>query len=198
MSYKHMQKGAQQSRVWDEFYSLNFDPNWQKSKKTRGVGWENEHKKLSCEPNPLHLAYNIPLRLLYRSPPLTTLTSHYVHRNSDAHLTKTTTTASKEGNDQMEEDRSFFCLKLTVFEIFLAITELMSYNIFLFYSYRFFFGCLSVFLIHRHFPFVVCRFFFGSWFFLDTVIYFFFFYAAFYLLHKFLSKFCPWFNIEHL
>ena len=108
MSSEHIQKGAQYSRVWEEFYSPNFDPNWQKSKKTRGVGWENEHKKLSCEPNPLHLAYNIPLSLLYRSPPLTTLTSHYVHRNSGAHLTKTTTTASKEDNDQMEEDRSFF------------------------------------------------------------------------------------------
>jgi hypothetical protein len=31
-----------------------------------------------------------------------------VHRNSGAHLTKTTTTARKEGNDQMEEDRTFF------------------------------------------------------------------------------------------
>ena len=108
MSSEHIQKGAQYSRVWEEFYSPNFDPNWEKSKKTRGVGWENEHKKLSCEPNPLHLAYNIPLSLLYRSPPLTTLTSHYEHRNSGAHLTKTTTTASKEDNDQMEEDRSFF------------------------------------------------------------------------------------------
>ena len=79
-----------------------------KHNKQEGVGWENVHKKLSPELNLPNLAYNIPLRVLYRSPPLTTLTSHYVHRNSGAHLTKTTTTASKEGNDQMEEDRSFF------------------------------------------------------------------------------------------
>ena len=109
--------------MWQEFSSPSLDPNWQKSKKTRGVGWENEHKKLSCEQKPLYLSYNIPLRLLYRSPPLTTLTSHYEHRNSGAHLTKTTTPASKEDNDQMEEDRSFFFLQLTVFEIFLAITD---------------------------------------------------------------------------
>ena len=92
----------------------------------------------------------------------------------------------------------FFCLKLTVFEIFLAITELMSYNIFLFYSHRFFFGCLSVFLIHRHFSFVVCRFFFWFLVFSGHRHLLFFFYEAFYLLHKLLYKFCPWFNIEHL
>ena len=100
--FAHLQQLPQQ------FSSPNIDPNWQKSKKTRGVGWENVHKKLSHESNYLYFAYNIPLRLLYRSPPLTTLTSHYVHRNSGAQPTKTTTTASKEGNDQMEEDRSFF------------------------------------------------------------------------------------------
>ena len=94
--------------MWQEFSSPNLDPNWQKSKKTRGVGWENVHKKLSHESNTLYLAYNIPLRLLYRSPPLTTLTSHYVHRNSGAHFTKTTTTASKEDNDQKGGGRSVF------------------------------------------------------------------------------------------
>ena len=99
---------AQSEHLWQELYSRNIHPNWQRSEKTRGMGGGNTHKKLSCEQKPLYLSYNIPLRLLYRSPPLTTLTSHYVHRNSGAHLTKTTTTASKEGNDQMEEGRSFF------------------------------------------------------------------------------------------
>ena len=99
---------AQLEPLWQELYSRNIHPNCQRTEKTRWMGGENTHKKLSCEQKPLYLSYNIPLRLLYRSPPLTTLTSHYGHRNSGAHLTKTTTTASKEGNDQMEEDRSFF------------------------------------------------------------------------------------------
>ena len=92
----------------EELSSRNIDPNWPKSKKTRGVGWDNAHKKLSSDSNSLSFAHNIPLRVLYRSLPLTTLTSHYVHRNSGAHFPKTTTTASKEDNDQMVEDRSFF------------------------------------------------------------------------------------------
>ena len=90
---------AQSEHLWQDLYSRNIHPNWQRSEKTRGMGRENTHKKLSCEQKPLYLSCNIPLRLLYRSPPLATLTSH---------LTKTTTTASKEGNDQMDEGRSFF------------------------------------------------------------------------------------------
>ena len=151
---------AQLEPLWQEFYSRNIDPNWQRSEKTRGVGGENTHKKLSCEPNSLHLAYNIPLSLLYRSPPLTTLTSHYVHRNSGAHLTKTTTTASKEGNDQMEEDRSFFFPPTHRFSDLSRYNRLNVIQHFSVLFLSLFFGCLSVFLIHRHFPFVVCRFFF--------------------------------------
>ncbi len=59
---------AQLQQLPQQFSSPNIDPNWQKSKKTRGVGWENAHKKLSYESNSLYLAYNIPLRLLYRPP----------------------------------------------------------------------------------------------------------------------------------
>ena len=149
--------------MWQEFSSPNLDPNWQKSKKTRGVGWENVHKKLSHESNTLYLAYNIPLRLLYRSPPLTTLTSHYVHRNSAAHFTKTTTTASKEDNDQMVEDRSFFfppthrfrdlsrynglnvIQHCSVFSLCLFCKK-KTYTSFCFNTPSFSFRCLSVFL----------------------------------------------------
>jgi len=60
---------AQSEHLWQELYSRNIHPNWQRSEKTRGMGGGNTHKKLSCEQKPLYLAYNIPLRLLFRSPP---------------------------------------------------------------------------------------------------------------------------------
>ena len=95
--------------MWQDFSSRNTDENWRRREKTQRLAGQYTHKKLSPEHISLNLAYNMPPRLLYRSPPLAPLTSHYVPRNSGAHLTKTTTTAaSKEGNDQMEEDRTFF------------------------------------------------------------------------------------------
>ena len=35
---------AQLEHLWQELYSHNIDPNWQRSEKTRGMGWENTHK----------------------------------------------------------------------------------------------------------------------------------------------------------
>ena len=189
---------AQLQQLHQQFSYPNIDPNWQKSKKTRGVGWENVHKKLSYESNTLYLAYNIPLRLLYRSPPLTTLTSHYVHRNSGAHLTKTTTTASKEGNDQMEEDRSFFLPQT------LGFWDLSRYNrinVIQHFPVLFsllFFWLFVCFFILPSFSFRCFSCFFCFFVFSGHRLLLFFFYAAFYLLHKLLYKFCPWFNIEHL
>jgi hypothetical protein len=81
MSDTHLSIFAQLQQLTQEFSSPNIHPNWQKGKKIRGVGWENLHKKLSPESNALCLAYNITLRVLYRPPSSTTLSSHCVHRS---------------------------------------------------------------------------------------------------------------------
>ena len=115
MSGKHLPIFAQLQQLPQELSYPNTHPNWQKSKKTRGVGWENLHKKLSSESNSLYLAYNIPLRVLYRSPPLNPLSSHYVHRCGGAHCAKNTTPPASNFQRQRREARSLFCPPPNVF-----------------------------------------------------------------------------------
>ena len=110
----------------EELSSRNIDPNWPKSKKTRGGGWDNAHKKLSSDSNSLSLAHNIPLHVLYRSPTLTTLSSHYVHRSGGAQCAKNTTPPAS--NFQRQE--VFFCLNPTFSRIFRAITEQCNTTLF--------------------------------------------------------------------
>ena len=108
MSGTHLPIFAQSQLHNQEFSSPNIHPNWQKSKKTRGVGWEKLHKKLSPESNDLYLAYNMTLRVLYRPPPSTTLSSHCVHRCGGAHCAKNTTPPASNFQQQRREGRSFF------------------------------------------------------------------------------------------
>ena len=105
---RHLLNFARLSSVWHEFSSRNPDENWRRREKSKGLGGQNTHKKLSPEQLSLYLAYNMPPRLLFLTPPSATLSWHYVHRSGGAQCAKTTTTASKEDNDQMEEDRSLF------------------------------------------------------------------------------------------
>ena len=66
-------------------------------------GAKTNKKKLSSEPNPLSLAYNVLTRLLFRAPRSATLSSHYVPRCGGAHSAKSTTphsTQQRSGNDK--------------------------------------------------------------------------------------------------
>ena len=69
ISSEGLQTFAQLSTVWQEFSSRNTDASWAKNKKNNGERGKNRQKKLSSKPNHPSLAYNIPLRLLFRSPP---------------------------------------------------------------------------------------------------------------------------------
>ena len=131
--------------MWQEFSSPNLDPNWQKSKKTRGVGWENVHKKLSHESNTLYLAYNIPLRLLYRSPPPN-------HPNFTLCAPQQRCTLHQDNNHSKQGrqrpnggGQKFVCsLEPTVFAIFLLTTDFWQYNIVLFFHFRSFLRKLNM------------------------------------------------------
>ncbi len=92
----HLPTFAQSEKVWQELSSRYIDPNWQNRVKTRGLGGQNTQKKLFYEPNTLYLAYNMPPRLPYLTPPSATLSWHCVHRCGGAHSAKNTITDSKE------------------------------------------------------------------------------------------------------
>ena len=115
----------------EELSSRNIHPNWPKSKKTRGGGWDNAHKKLSSDSNSLSLAHNIPLHVLYRSPPpnhpvftlcapLWRCTVCEEHNTTSKQLPTT-----KEGGK-----KSFFCLNPPFSRIFHAVTEQCNTTLF--------------------------------------------------------------------
>lgn len=53
------------------FSSRNTGENWQRSEKTKGLGGQNTHNKLSSQSISLFLAYNMQPRLIYLThPPL--------------------------------------------------------------------------------------------------------------------------------
>jgi hypothetical protein len=124
MSGTHLPIFAQSQQHNQEFSSPNIHPNWQKSKKTRGVGWEKLHKKLSPESNDLYLAYNMTLRVLYRPPPL-----HHPVFTLCAPLWRCTlcqehNTTSKQLPTTKEGGKKFFFVHLPpVRSIFLIITD---------------------------------------------------------------------------
>ena len=93
---RHLLNFARLSSVWHEFSSRNPDENWRRREKSKGLGGQNTHKKLSPEQLSLYLAYNMPPRLHYRSPPSAILSWHSVHRCGGAHCVKNTTPDSKE------------------------------------------------------------------------------------------------------
>jgi hypothetical protein len=107
--------------------------------KSKGLGGQNTHKKLSPEPLSLYLAYNMPPRLLYLTPPL----CHPILALCPP-LWRCTLCQDnnpiQQGSDNKNGRRTevFFSLKPTVIPIFLPITDSTSYNIVLLFHYRFF------------------------------------------------------------
>ena len=105
---RHLLNFARLSSVWHEFSSRNPDENWRRREKSKGLGGQNTHKKLSPEQLSLYLAYNMLPRLLYPTPPSATLSWHYVHRSGGAHCAKTTTPDSKAVTNKMGGRQNFF------------------------------------------------------------------------------------------
>ena len=121
---RHLLNFARLSSVWHEFSSRNPDENWRRREKSKGLGGQNTHKKSSPEQLSLYLAYNMPPRLLYRTPPL----CHPILALCPP-LWRCTlcqdNNPRQQGSDNKNGRRAevFFSLKPTVIPIFLPITD---------------------------------------------------------------------------
>jgi hypothetical protein len=76
-------------------------------------GAKTNKKNVSSEPNPLSFAYNVLTRLLFRTPPSATLSSHYVLRCGGAHSANSTTPHSTQQRSANEKDKKSPRLKKT-------------------------------------------------------------------------------------
>ncbi len=76
-------------------------------------GAKTNKKNVSSEPNALSLAYNVLTRLLFRTPPSTTLSSQYVPRCGGANSAKSTTPHSTQQRSANDKDKKSHRLKKT-------------------------------------------------------------------------------------